>query len=331
MNDIEFTFIDLFAGIGGFRQAFEAVGGKCVFSSEWDKYARATYQKWYGEKPAGDIQEVDIKNDIPDHTVLCAGFPCQPFSLAGVSKKQSLGLAHGFDDPTQGTMFYEIKKVLELKKPKAFMLENVKNLVSHDKNRTFKIMQDHLEGLGYVINWKIVDGAKWLPQHRERIYIVGFDSNQVQITKDQIEIPTEPPPNYEYPKLKAIIKEARIDAFTLGPGTWDTLQRHKKYHSEKGNGFGYGIHTFPISDDAVTRTISARYHKDGAEILIDQGEGERPRRLTVEEAQQLQGFDPNKYKFPVSMTQAYKQIGNSVVIPAVQSTANEICKVLRKA
>lgn len=323
----EFKFIDLFAGIGGFRIAFQRNGGECVFSSEWDKYAKQTYDANYGEIPYGDIKLID-KRTIPDHDVLCAGFPCQPFSLAGVSKKNSLGRKHGFEDETQGTLFFEIKNILDLKRPKAFMLENVKNLLTHDKGRTFEVIRHTLEDtLGYVINWKIVDGGKWVPQHRERIFIVGYDPEQIDISKENIIIPDEPETGYQYPELKNIIKR-NVKGHTLGPGTWATLERHKKHHAEAGNGFGYGLHSLPIPKGSVTRTISARYHKDGAEILIEQP-GERPRRLTVAEAMQLQGYAPEAFIFPVSNTQAYKQIGNSVVVPAIQSCAREIANVLR--
>lgn len=323
-----FTFIDLFAGIGGFRQAFQSAGGKCVFSSEWDKYAKKTYEANYGETPYGDIRNIN-KDKIPDHDVLCAGFPCQPFSLAGVSKKNSLGRKHGFDDETQGTLFFEIKEIIRIKRPKAFMLENVKNLLSHNKGETFKIIRQTLEDvLGYVINWKVVDGAKWVPQHRERIFIVGYDPNQINIDKENIIIPSEPEEDYNYPSLSSIINR-NLKGYTLGPGTWDTLERHKANHAAKGNGFGYKVHQFPISKEDITRTISARYHKDGAEILIAQ-QGDRPRRLSVEEAMQLQGYDPEHFIFPVSNTQAYKQIGNSVVVPAIKSTAKEIAKMINK-
>lgn len=324
-----FTFIDLFAGIGGFRIAFQKAGGKCVFSCEWDKYAKQTYAHNYGEIPYGDIRKVP-KEQIPAHDVLCAGFPCQPFSLAGVSKKNSLGRKHGFEDETQGTLFFEIKEVLRLKRPKAFMLENVKNILSHDKGRTFEIIRHSLEDeLGYVINWKIVNGAHWVPQHRERIYIIGFDPKQITIEKEDINIPVKPEKSYKYPILSSIIKP-HIDGYTLGQGTWDTLIRHKEHHEKAGNGFGYGLHTWPLKDDEVTRTISARYHKDGAEILIEQP-GDRPRRLSVEEAMQLQGFHPSSFVFPVSKTQAYHQIGNSVVVPAIESSARFIASILEKA
>ncbi len=326
----EFKFIDLFAGIGGFRIAFQSNGGECVFSSEWDRFAKQTYAANYGEIPYGDIRSID-KAEIPDHDILCAGFPCQPFSLAGVSKKNSLGRKHGFEDETQGTLFFEIKKVLEQKRPKAFMLENVKNLFSHDKKRTFEVIRHNLEDiLGYVINYKVVNGVNWVPQNRERIFIVGYDPRQVDIlSKDEIIIPSAPSADYAYPELNKIIKK-KVDGYTLGVGTWDTLKRHKAHHAAAGNGFGYGLHKMPIPDGTKTRTISARYHKDGAEILIEQ-KGQRPRRLTVEEAMQLQGYDPEKFNlFSVSKTQAYKQIGNSVVIPAIRACAGEMTKFLRE-
>lgn len=327
-NTRELTFIDLFAGIGGFRIAFEKAGCKCVFTSEIDRFACETYETNFGEKPFGDITLID-KDKIPDHDILCAGFPCQPFSLAGVSKKNSLGRKHGFEDKTQGTLFFEIKEILKKKRPKAFMLENVKNLISHNQGTTYEIIKDTLENkLGYVVNWEIVDGKNWVPQHRERIFIVGYDPEQVNLKKEDIIIPREPNGDYKYVELRDIIHE-KIDGYTLGPGTWETLKRHKEYHMKKGNGFGYGLHKLPIKEGTVTRTISARYHKDGGEILIEQ-KGNRPRRLTIEEAMQLQGYDPEIFKFPVSKTQAYKQIGNSVVVPAVHECAKEIVKMIRE-
>jgi DNA (cytosine-5)-methyltransferase 1 len=324
----QFTFIDLFAGIGGFRQAMQSVGGKCVFSSEWDKYAKQTYYANYGEMPYGDIQQIKAEW-IPDHDVLCGGFPCQPFSLAGVSKKNSMGRKHGFEDETQGTLFFDVARIIKTKRPKAFFLENVKNLLTHDKKQTFEVIRRTLEDeLGYVINWKIVDAAKWVPQHRERLFIVGYDPNQVEgITKGDIVIPEQPETGYRYPRLKTIIQDEVDPKHILGPGTWDTLERHKANHAAKGNGFGYGLHTRPFGDDEVTRTISARYHKDGAEVLIETG-GQRPRRLTVNEAKQLQGYDLKKFTFPVSDTQAYRQIGNSVAVPAIKETAREMARTL---
>lgn len=329
-EDPTFTFIDLFAGIGGFRLAMQSVGGKCVFSSEWNEPAKQTYMANYGELPFGDITKPETKACVPsDFDVLCAGFPCQPFSLAGVSKKNSLGRKHGFEDKTQGTLFFDLKDILKKRRPVAFMLENVKNLLRHDSGLTFEIIRQSLEDeLGYVINWKIVDGSKWVPQHRERIFIVGYNPACINITKDEIFIPSEPEKDYKRPQLSDIIQK-KVDGYTLGPGTWSTLERHKAHHAKEGNGFGYGLHSVPIKKDEVTRTISARYHKDGAEILIEQP-GQRPRRLTVEEAMQLQGYQPDKFLFPVSQTQAYKQIGNSVVWPAIRSCASEIAKVLKE-
>jgi DNA (cytosine-5)-methyltransferase 1 len=323
----KFKFIDLFAGIGGFRIAFQNAGGECVFTSEWDRFAQKTYQRNYGDFPYGDITKIDEK-EIPDHDVLCAGFPCQPFSLAGVSKKNSLGRKHGFEDETQGTLFFDVKRIIAHKRPKAFMLENVKNLISHDKGKTFEVIRRTLEEeLGYVISWKIVNGANWVPQNRQRIFIVGYDPDQVTIDSGDIHIPEKPSGEYEYVELSELLSKS-VEGHTLGPGTWDTLQRHKANHAKKGNGFGYGLHTWPISDGQVTRTISARYHKDGAEVLVEQV-GNRPRRLTVREAMQLQGYDPEKFVFPVSNTQAYRQIGNSVVVPAVEATAWEIAKIIK--
>ncbi len=325
----KFTFIDLFAGIGGFRIAFQNAGGKCIFSCEWDKFAKKTYEVNFGEQPYGDIRDIN-KSDIPDHDVLCAGFPCQPFSLAGVSKKKSLGRKHGFEDETQGTLFFEIKEILRIKRPKAFILENVKNLLSHDKGRTFDVIYRSLtDQLGYIVKYDVIDGAKWLPQHRERVFIVGYDPKQIQISKSDINIPKQPSKTYSFPELNTIIEE-KVENHTLGPGTWETLIRHKAMHAAKGNGFGYGIHGVPIKKGTVTRTISARYHKDGAEVLIEQ-KNERPRRLTIKEAMQLMGFDPNRFIFPVSNTQAYKQLGNSVIVPVVQDCAMEMAKILERA
>ena len=325
----EFTFIDLFAGIGGFRIAMQKNGGLCVFSSEWNKYAQQTYNRNFGDTPYGDIRNIK-EAEIPDHDVLCAGFPCQPFSLAGVSKKNSMGRKHGFEDETQGTLFFEIARILANKRPKAFFLENVKNLFRHDKGQTFEVIRKTLEDeLGYVVNWKIVDGAKWVPQHRERLFIVGYDPKQIKITKEEIVIPEKPEADYKYPELSGVIQEKVGTEYTLGPGTWSTLERHKAHHAEAGNGFGYGLHTLPIKKGEVTRTISARYHKDGAEILVEQ-KGKLPRRLTVEEAMQLQGYDPKRFEFPVSGTQAYRQIGNSVVVPAITATASRIATILKE-
>lgn len=324
----KFKFIDLFAGIGGFRIAFQKAGGECVFTSEWDRFAKKTYERNFGEVPFGDITAI-LEEEIPKHDVLCAGFPCQPFSLAGVSKKNSLGRKHGFEDETQGTLFFDVKRIIKHHRPKAFMLENVKNLVSHDGGKTFEVIRKTLvDELGYVVNWKIVNGGNWVPQNRERIFIVGFDPDQVVVDREEIRIPDEPSNKYDYPELNTIIG-GDVEGHTLGPGTWETLIRHKQNHAKKGNGFGYGMHTVPIPEGGRTRTISARYHKDGAEVLIEQP-GDRPRRLTVEEGMRLQGYDHSKFVFPVSNTQAYRQIGNSVVVPAVAACAQEIVRILQR-
>jgi len=332
-----FTFIDLFTGIGGFRIAMQEAGGKCVFSCEWDRFAKETYFENFGEIPFGDVNQFtdvnkisdkQLDNFIPDHHVLAAGFPCQPFSIAGVSKKKSLGRKHGFEDPTQGTLFFDIKRILKVKKPPAFFLENVKNLLTHDKKRTFtEIKRSLQEDLGYTINYDIVDGKNWVPQHRERIFIVGYDPDQVKISKDEIIIPKQPENGYKYNDLKDIIQSQVDNKYTLGLGTWNTLLRHKENHEKAGNGFGYGLIEWPVRKGEITRTISARYHKDGAEILIGPT-NPRPRRLTPEEAMRLQGFNPRKFNFPVSDTQKYRQIGNSVVIPAISSTAKQIIQIL---
>ena len=334
----DFTFIDLFAGIGGFRIAFQSNNGKCVFTSEWNPYAQKTYEANFGEKPFGDIKKLtdpnmvsdsDLDRAIPDHDVLTAGFPCQPFSLAGVSKKNSLGRKHGFDDPTQGTLFFDVKRIIKVKRPAAFFLENVKNLLSHDCGNTFRVIRESLEkDLGYIVNWKIVNGGNWVPQNRERIFIVGYNPDIIDITKEEIMIPDKPSGRYKFFELADIVKKDVDSKYTLGEGTWATLERHKENHAKAGNGFGYGLIGYPIALGVKTRTISARYHKDGAEILIEQ-KGRRPRRLSVEEAMQLQGYDPVRFRFPVSDTQAYKQIGNSVVVPAVEATAREMVKVLK--
>lgn len=337
----KFTFIDLFAGIGGFRIAFQDQGGKCVFSCEWDKYAQKTYFENFGEYPFGDVKQFTdpkrVPDDkildelIPDHDILAGGFPCQPFSIAGVSKKQSLGRKHGFEDPTQGTLFFDIKRILRAKRPSAFFLENVKHLLRHDKGRTFEIIKYQLKKeLGYTVrtNDIVVDGGNWRPQHRERVFIVGYNPDKIKISEEEIVIPKKPGARYKYTELRNIIENKVDDKYTLGKGTWETLVRHKRNHIKAGNGFGYGLIETPIEKDRRTRTISARYHKDGAEILIEQKDKPRPRRLTPLEGLKLQGFDVDKFILPVSDTQAYRQIGNSVVVPAVTATARKIVEIL---
>ena len=277
-NGADFTFIDLFAGIGGLRMGFEKNGGHCVFTSEWDKYAVKTYcENFATEHPVvGDITQVDV-NDIPDHDVLLAGFPCQPFSIAGVSKKNSLGRLHGFEDKTQGTLFFDVARIINHKQPKAFLLENVKNLMSHDKGKTFQVIKETLEDeLGYKIFTKVVDGKGFVPQHRERNYIVS----------DKL---------------------------------WKYLFDYAAKHKAKGNGFGYGM----VTKKSTSRTLSARYYKDGSEILVNRGKG-NPRRLTPRECARLMGY-PESFKIPVSDTQSYKQFGNSVVMPVI----NEIARIMK--
>lgn len=309
-----FSFIDLFAGIGGMRLAFEGAGGRCVYSNEWNKYSQQTYFANFGEQPDGDITKVDA-DTIPDHDILVAGFPCQPFSIAGVSKKQSLGRATGFEDKTQGTLFFDICRILKAKRPKAFMLENVKNLKSHDRGRTFKIIAEALEELNYEIFHAVLDGQDYVPQHRERILIVGFDRKRYGsgISFNFDITPTEPKP-----VIKNILEQEVDKKYTLTDKLWTYLQNYAAKHRAAGNGFGYGI----ADPEGISRTLSARYYKDGSEILIGQDE-RNPRRLTPRECARLQGF-PDDFIIPVSDTQAYKQFGNSVVVPLMANVARLI-------
>ena len=310
----EFRFIDLFAGIGGLRMAFEKSGGRCVFSSEWNKFSQITYEENFGEVPAGDITKIKAK-DIPNHDILIGGFPCQPFSLAGVSSKKALGRKHGFEDETQGTLFFDIVRIIGEKKPKAFLLENVKNLKSHDKGNTFRVIMKKLrEELGYDVHYKVIDASSVVPQHRERIFIVGFKK----------------PMDFEFPELinkrpkLGSVLEKRVDKkYTLTDGTWNALQRHKKMHEKKNQGFGYTL----ADKNKIANTLSARYYKDGAEILIPKGNG-NPRRLTPRECARIMGF-PEKFKIPVSDNQAYRQFGNAVVVPVVTEIAKAMVKVMR--
>lgn len=314
------SFIDLFAGIGGMRIAFESADVCCVYSSEWNKYSQQTYYTNFGVQPDGDITKIPAEN-IPDHDILVAGFPCQPFSIAGVSKKQSLGRATGFEDKTQGTLFFDICRILKAKRPKAFMLENVKNLCSHDKGRTFKIIRESLEELNYKIFYQIVDGQGYVPQHRERIVIIGFDISRYG--KD-IDFSFDLKPLKTPPVLRDILEAEVDDKYTLSDKLWIYLKNYAAKHREAGNGFGYGI--APL--DGITRTISARYYKDGSEILIEQ-EGKNPRRLTPRECARLQGF-PDSFKIPVSDTQAYRQFGNSVVVPLMAELAKLLVGKLKE-
>lgn len=307
----QYTFIDLFAGIGGMHIAYASAGARCVYSNEWNKYSQQTYFANFGIQPDDDITKV-VAEDIPDHDILVAGFPCQPFSIAGVSKKQSLGRATGFEDKTQGTLFFDVCRILKAKRPKAFMLENVKNLCSHDKGRTFKVIQESLAELNYKVFFQILDGKAYVPQHRERIVIVGFDMERYG---ENIDFEFDLKPVDKQPVMRDILEVDVSDKYTLSDKLWIYLQNYAAKHKAAGNGFGYGI--APL--DGISRTISARYYKDGSEILIAQ-DGKNPRRLTPRECARLQGF-PDSFKIPVSDTQAYKQFGNSVVVPLMTEVA----------
>ena len=313
-NQAAFTFIDLFAGIGGMRIAFQNAGGECVYSNEWNKYSQQTYFANFGEKPDGDITKVDART-IPDHDILVAGFPCQPFSIAGVSKKNSLGRATGFEDKTQGTLFFDVCRVLKAKRPKAFMLENVKNLKSHDRGRTFKVIMESLDELNYQVFYAILDGQNYVPQHRERILIVGFDRDRYG---NDIDFKFNITPRAPKPVMRDILEKDVDPKYTLSDKLWVYLQNYAAKHRAAGNGFGYGI----ADPDGISRTLSARYYKDGSEILIAQ-DGKNPRRLTPRECARLQGF-PDTFKIVVSDTQAYRQFGNSVLVPLIENVARLI-------
>lgn len=355
-----FDFIDLFAGIGGIRKGFEHAGGRCVFTSEWNPFAVRTYKaNHYSDEGVHtfneDIREVTlsarddvseeeayrhINEKVPNHDILLAGFPCQPFSIAGVSKKNSLGRKHGFECDTQGTLFFDVARIIAAKRPVAFVLENVKNLKSHDKGKTFKVIMAALDELGYWVSDadangspdpKILDGAHFVPQHRERIVLVGFRKDlgvHAGFTLREI--------SKEYPAKKPTlgdILDTEVDPlYTLTPKLWEYLFNYSIKHKEKGNGFGYGL----VRAGDVTRTLSARYHKDGSEILVDRGFDaalafhdeqnmkNRPRRLTPRECARLMGYDApgeSNFRIPVSDTQAYRQFGNSVVVPVFTAVA----------
>lgn len=360
-SDPTFRFIDLFAGIGGTRLGFERAGGKCVFTSEWDEPAVETYTaNFSSDHPVhGDITQVGA-SDIPDHDVLVAGFPCQPFSLAGVSKKNALGRKHGFEDETQGTLFFDIARILKEKQPPAFMLENVKNLRSHDRGKTFKVIIRTLTDLGYYVQTRVMDGRGWVPQHRERIIIVGFkDPSKIQWahapshgyedvshlndnpTGMNLFAITAPDTGIGVSKILHSDENSKgmpqdhgrfadpttglvLEKYTLSDNLWQYLQDYRAKHTELGNGFGFGLFN---AESPHTRTISARYHKDGSEILIEQP-GKNPRRLTPREAARLMGF-PDSFIIPVSDTQAYRQFGNSVVVPLISAVATEIADQLK--
>lgn len=329
-----FTFIDLFAGIGGIRLGFETHGGTCVFTSEWNKFAQKTYLANFHDTDqhifTEDITTVD-ERDIPDHDVLLAGFPCQPFSIAGVSKKNALGKPHGFECTTQGTLFFDVARIIAEKRPRAFLLENVKNLVSHDKGNTFNVMLQTLrDELGYDVHYKIIDGQHFVPQHRERILIVGF-KNKTAFSWNDLKLPEKgsirlaailhPQNGSELPEEPYTTGHlAEINSkYTLTPKLWEYLKAYAEKHKAAGNGFGFGL----VEGQSIARTLSARYYKDGSEILVAQGSRKRPRRLTPRECARLMGF-PDRFIIPVSDTQAYRQFGNSVVVPVIQEVARII-------
>lgn len=332
----DFTFIDLFAGIGGIRKGFEQAGGKCVFTSEWDLYAQKTYSANYSatELIYGDITTVNA-SDIPDHDVLLAGFPCQPFSIAGVSKKNSLGRATGFADETQGTLFFDVARIIKEKNPKMFVLENVKNLKSHDKGHTFEVIIRTLQkDLGYHIDFKVIDGQHWVPQHRERIVIIGFREPTL-FSLDTIKLPpcgrkkikdilhktdgSEPYLVHDEDRFFDFDNNCIQKKYTLTDKLWAYLQAYAAKHRSLGNGFGFGL----VKGDSIARTLSARYYKDGSEILVYQGEGKNPRRLTPRECARLMGY-PDSFIIPVSDTRAYRQFGNSVVVPLFTAVAKAL-------
>lgn len=310
-----FSFVDLFAGIGGFRQAFENVGGKCVMSSEWDRFCALTYEANFGNPPEGDITKISAK-DIPDHDVLTAGFPCQPFSIAGVSKHNALGNLHGFKHATQGTLFFDIARIIEEKRPAAFLLENVKHLLRHDRGQTFEVILRTLEDdLGYHVYPKVIDARTLVPQHRQRVYMVGFREPRRFNFSDLPDLK---------PKLRDVLMDKVDDKYTLTDHLWKYLQGYAEKHRAKGNGFGYGLADL----DGIARTLSARYYKDGSEILIPQ-KGKNPRRLTPRECARLMGF-PDTFHIVCSDTRAYQQFGNSVAVPVVELIAQQISETLAK-
>lgn len=317
----KFTFIDLFAGMGGFRLAMQAQGGKCVFSSEWNKYAQKTYLANFGEMPFGDITKKITKSYIPkEFDVLCAGFPCQPFSIAGVSKKKSLGRETGFKDKTQGTLFFDVADIISCHRPKAFFLENVKNLMSHDKGNTFKVIKGTLEELRYSLHILVMDGQTYVPQHRERIMIVGFNCDLFHGEE-----------NFSFPEqkqatrsIKEILDPNIDEKYTLSDKLWSYLQNYAEKHRAKGNGFGFGM----VDLNGISRTLSARYYKDGSEILIPQSDGKNPRKLSPRECARLMGY-PDEYRLnQVSDVQAYRQCGNSVVVPLITAVSEQLVKTM---
>ncbi|MFM7630369.1 MAG: DNA cytosine methyltransferase [Alphaproteobacteria bacterium] len=297
-----FRFIDLFAGIGGIRLPFDELGGRCVFSSEIDKFAKQTYYTNFREVPHGDITNIH-PSDIPPFDLLLAGFPCQPFSQAGLQR--------GFDD-ARGTLFFSIAKIIQHHHPSVVLLENVKRLKTHNQGHTYRVIAQTLEDCGYTVSSQILAGKDFgVPQNRERIYIVGLKQGQTF---------SFPRPTLEKTCVGDILEEDVHDRYTLSDRLWEGHQKRKQGHINKGNGFGYSVFH---GASAYTNTLSARYYKDGSEILIDQGTMKNPRKLTPREAARLQGF-PDTFKIPVSDVQAYKQFGNSVCVPVIRAIAETL-------
>lgn len=309
------TFIDLFAGIGGIRLGFERAGCVCAWSNEYDSYAAKTYVENFGRENLSvrNIRYV-TSSEIPAFDILCAGFPCQPFSIAGISKKNSLNQPNGFEDRTQGTLFYEIVRILKEKRPEAFFLENVRNLERHEEGKTFATIKGTLEQLGYSFFYKIINGKLLVPQNRQRLYMIGFRNRSLDFAFPEI-------PDMK-PRIRDILEDAVADKYTLTDHLWQYLRDYADKHRSLGHGFGFGL----VDLDGVSRTLSARYYKDGSEILIPQ-KGKNPRRLTPRECARLQGF-PDSFSIPVSDTQAYKQFGNSVVVPVVAEIARFVVATL---
>lgn len=315
VDNAEFTFIDLFAGIGGIRIPFQELGGKCVFTSEWDKFAQKTYHVNFGDIPNGDITKI-TNEEIPDFDVLLAGFPCQPFSQAGLKK--------GFSD-TRGTLFFEIERIIKAKRPKAFLLENVKQLRGHDKGRTLKVILEHLDDLDYQVTYDVLRAADFgVPQNRERIYIVGFNRSYYGLDKEYKF--SFPEPTHQKTRLGDILEDNVDEKYTISQKLYEGHIRRKAEHQKKGNGFGFSLFN---ADSEYTNTISARYYKDGSEILIDQGPDIPPRKLTPRECAGLQGF-PDSFIIPVSDTQAYKQFGNSVAVPVIWAIAKRVREEMKR-
>ena len=340
-----FTVTEFCSGIGGFRLGLEAIGGKVVLSSEIDKYAIQTYKHWFNEDSEGNL--FDYKSsDVPDHDVLTAGFPCQPFSVAGVvsnkhwdkTKPENLKKKSGFqytdqkEGGDQGQVFNGLLKIIKGKRPKAIMLENVRGLLSHDKGNTWEVIQEELKKAQYDIHFKVIDAVHWVPQHRRRVFIVGFDKKQFDTNKvDFFSFPTEPTTEL---KIGSILQKRVKEKYTLKDGTWNSLQtikeRNRNMPKGQKKGFGYSI----VDREGPSRTLTKRYFKDGAEILIEQ-KNKNPRRLTPLEALRLMGFDQieGRYNntdeiFVVSDSQAFRQLGNAVVPHVVEAVGREVLRTI---